>query len=378
MTMEIKPETGLTGLLEAFDSSHWPLVREAVEQTGGVLRQVELDAATHARIGSGLIRLVEHPKWEVRKALAHAALYLRHETFDRMLAVLGQDNHDLVRNAARRTLSRRSELSRTDLLKEQHGDLMLKWLQDLEERHGMQARNAVRKVAEKLQAQFIKELHHEMIKVISPLDASLEHIDAAIQGHRINRETLGRHARRAKERVKFLVAVLDSLYALTRERDLEFQTESLLSLMEEAVHLVRDRKPENAGLYAEFRIDPEITVEVNRHLLLQALTNIIQNSMEAYAGTQRAAEIAVAAIACNGARIQMTITDYGCGMSEEAVGDAFQLFATSKPHGTGFGLTMAKKIIESDHGGSVLLESAKGRGTKVIITLPREQEEREW
>ncbi len=377
--MEIKPETGLNGLLEAFESEHWTMAREAVEQTGNILRQLELDPATHARIGRGMIKLVDHHKWEVRKALAHAALYLRHETFDPILAKLSKDTHDLVRNAARRTLSRRSELSKSDRLKEQHGDLMLKWLQDLEERHGLPARNATRRVAEKLQAQFVTELNHELIKVISPLDGSLESLNAALQGgKRINRETLLRYARRAKDRVKFLLAILDSLYMLTKERDLEYQTESLLSLMEEAVQLVRDRKPENAGLHAEIRIAPQITVESNRHMLLQALTNIIQNSMEAYAGTQRPPEILVEATAHNGSRVRMTIMDNGCGMSEEAVGDAFMLFATSKPHGTGFGLAIAQKIIESDHGGAVYLESTRGQGTKVVITLPKEQEVREW
>ena len=77
-------------------------------------------------------------------------------------------------------------------------------------------------------------------------------------------------------------------------------------------------------------------------------------------------------------RVKLTITDQGSGMSEEAVHDAFRLFATSKPHGTGFGLTVAQKIIESDHGGAVHLESTKGSGTSMTIFLQQKQEGLEW
>ena len=363
---------------EALGSGQWDVVRGVVEQADAVLRQGGLDAAMHARIGRHLVQLAHHPKWEVRKSLAHAVLYLRHETFDQVMAVLDKDVHALVRNTARRTLSRRSDLSKTDLLKDQHGDLMLQWLEELEAKHGVMARNAARRVAERLQAQFVKELNHELIKVISPLDASLGNIEVAILGNRTHQEDQLRHIQRARDRVRFLSAVLDSLRMLTQKVDLEFQTESLVSMVEEAVHLVRDRKEENASLVLDLQIDPTITLEANRNLLLQALTNIIQNSVDAYADFRCHPLVTVTASICNSTRIQMMLVDHGCGMSKEAVKDAFQLFATSKPHGTGFGLSIAKKIIESDHNGTVYLESTKGKGTTVTIVLPKEQEGLEW
>ena len=58
-------------------------------------------------------------------------------------------------------------------------------------------------------------------------------------------------------------------------------------------------------------------------------------------------------------------------MSAEAQHDALTLFATSKPNGTGFGLPLAVKIIESEHGGRLSIESIKGRGTIVRIIIPK-------
>ncbi|MBF0181517.1 MAG: sensor histidine kinase [Magnetococcales bacterium] len=373
-----KPESGLDGLFHDFKSGQWTAVREAVDQAGAVLRQGGIEPAIHAALGERMVVLSGHDKWEVRKALAHACLYLRHESFDRIMAALGQDDHDLVRNAAKRTLSRRSELSRTDMLKDQHGDLMLRWLAELEAKHGLRARNAARKVAERLNAQFVKELNHELVKVISPLDASLENIEVELLQSRSDKEDLHRHTRRARDRVRFLSAILDSLKALTHDVDTEFQTESLLSMVDEAVHLVRDRRKENHRLDAQVSISSDITLDASRHLMLQAISNIIQNSLEAYDATAARCTVRVTGTVEDNGRIKLVIADQGCGMSEEVMKDAFQLFATSKPHGTGFGLTIAKKIIEDDHGGSVHPQSAKGIGTTMTIYLPPTQEGREW
>ena len=63
-------------------------------------------------------------------------------------------------------------------------------------------------------------------------------------------------------------------------------------------------------------------------------------------------------------------------MSDEVLADATVLFSTSKPGGTGFGLPLAVKIIESEHDGRLSLESRKGYGTtaRVIIPVHRQRE----
>ncbi len=61
-------------------------------------------------------------------------------------------------------------------------------------------------------------------------------------------------------------------------------------------------------------------------------------------------------------------------MSREIAQDAPKLFSTSKKeHGTGFGLPLAVKIVQSEHGGSLTIESDVGVGTTVIVILPIKQ-----
>ncbi len=71
--------------------------------------------------------------------------------------------------------------------------------------------------------------------------------------------------------------------------------------------------------------------------------------------------------------IKIAIADNGCGMSEEALRDCVLLYSSGKPNGMGFGLPLAKKIIEIDHRGTLSIESRDGVGTAVTVVLPVEQ-----
>src|SRR5438309_1308350 len=72
--------------------------------------------------------------------------------------------------------------------------------------------------------------------------------------------------------------------------------------------------------------------------------------------------------------IELTVTDTGLGMDEDTRSRGLELFFTTKRHGNGLGLSTVHQIVEQ-HGGTVTLQSAPGRGTRVIIRLPRLEDE---
>jgi signal transduction histidine kinase len=67
--------------------------------------------------------------------------------------------------------------------------------------------------------------------------------------------------------------------------------------------------------------------------------------------------------------IVVQVTDSGHGMSEEEVRDAFEPYFSTKEAGLGIGLALTRKIV-SDHGGSIELSSAPGRGTTALLRFP--------
>jgi signal transduction histidine kinase len=82
-------------------------------------------------------------------------------------------------------------------------------------------------------------------------------------------------------------------------------------------------------------------------------------------------------ISCNNIKIsgksyhQFKLSDTGMGMSEEVLSKIFTPFFTTKPEGkgTGLGLSVVYGIIQ-EHGGTISAQSAEGKGTTFIITLP--------
>jgi signal transduction histidine kinase len=70
--------------------------------------------------------------------------------------------------------------------------------------------------------------------------------------------------------------------------------------------------------------------------------------------------------------VELTMRDSGTGMTEEVRNRALDPFFTTKPHGkgTGLGLSMAFAFVRQSNG-YLTIETAPGRGTSIVILLPR-------
>jgi signal transduction histidine kinase len=109
-------------------------------------------------------------------------------------------------------------------------------------------------------------------------------------------------------------------------------------------------------------------IPLDENLMDQALHHLIDNAMEAMAGGgQLTLEVTPEAKG-----LRLTLRDTGAGIPPEDMPYIFDPFFSSKPHGTGMGLTKVHQVI-SDHGGEIEITSVPGQGTEVTIRLPRWQ-----
>ncbi|MDQ2710921.1 MAG: ATP-binding protein [Acidobacteriota bacterium] len=112
--------------------------------------------------------------------------------------------------------------------------------------------------------------------------------------------------------------------------------------------------------------DRPFAFEFDRDLLRVALSNLIQNAIQASSPKQ---EVSIeASIGDQDALI--SIRDYGAGIQAQHLESIFNPFFTTKPKGVGLGLALVAKIID-EHGGRIQVSSELGKGTVFEIMLPR-------
>ena len=270
--------------------------------------------------------------------------------------------------AAQQAALRRRDSRNASSLGKQHAERINSTLDDIEARYGLRGRGAVKRAAEQIANTFARELYHEIIRLLSPLAMSAERLRTQLSSNEVSHGVLREEADRIGQRVTHLRAVLNSMRAYTEQPTLKFTPEVLRELLEEASALTRTTGRDGGGPSINIQVPPDMIVEVSRARLVQALTNVLENAVESYDGLESRKPIEVRADAQEGL-VTVIIEDSGCGMSAEALADAVTLFATSKPNGTGFGLPLAVKILESEHGGRVELQSRKDSGTTVRLTF---------
>lgn len=114
------------------------------------------------------------------------------------------------------------------------------------------------------------------------------------------------------------------------------------------------------------------TVEADSGQLQQVLFNLLNNAAEALAEIPPGKRKVTILTAYSSSEdiIKLTISDNGCGMSEEDYGRVFRQHFTTKKTGHGFGLLAVKRAIKS-HGGKISAAPGPEGGASFTIELPR-------
>lgn len=115
-------------------------------------------------------------------------------------------------------------------------------------------------------------------------------------------------------------------------------------------------------------VEPEaegIKVLGNRSRLMQALSNVVLNAVQA---TPEGGAVTVG-VGCYNGRIHVRVHNTGSYIAPEVTKRLFVPFFTTKPTGTGLGLAIARHVVTAT-GGQVDVESDRDRGTTFTIDLP--------
>ncbi len=160
------------------------------------------------------------------------------------------------------------------------------------------------------------------------------------------------------------------------------ETTKLCAAISERLPLIRQILGEECPLIVSNK-ELEASIRVDKHLLTQALTNVIFNAKESYGNKPGKVEIDTGVEeldqtdanlyvgAAPGRYARITVKDSGCGMTAETLEKAFQpLFTTKSGQGhSGLGLSIVYAVVRASDG-FMIIESQPEKGTKVSIYLP--------
>ncbi|MBI1876441.1 MAG: HAMP domain-containing protein [Acidobacteria bacterium] len=214
-------------------------------------------------------------------------------------------------------------------------------------------------------AEMARQVAHDIKNPLTPIQLSAEHLQRV-------------HADRGKPLSPVLEGCLSSILLqvrLLRQIASEFSSFGSSPTPRPAptslAEVVRDVvRPYEAGLAQRIALDvrlpPDLPlVNIDRTLLARALTNIIENALHAMPGGGT-----LSISGDDGNLVRLDISDTGVGMDPEALARIFEPYFSTKATGTGLGLTIAKRNIEMI-GGTIEVQSARGRGTTVTLMMPR-------
>lgn len=231
-------------------------------------------------------------------------------------------------------------------------------------------------------------LAHEIATPLQVIKGRTETLER--KGKEVEPEVYARNLRIIGEQIDRVTALVRGLLNLSRRPDLKMKPVLVAELISEVADVL-DTEFQRGGVEVRIEPLPHATIEGDRSLLHQALTNLFFNAVQALEEREGGRVVVVRAQLhgdpvharsgrATSGRVAIEIEDNGPGISPDALDRVFEPFFSTKGagQGTGLGLSIARSVVE-EHGGliraeNVLVPGADGGievgGARFRIDLP--------
>jgi PAS domain S-box-containing protein len=203
-------------------------------------------------------------------------------------------------------------------------------------------------------------------EVKNPLNAMMIHVELLKE----RLEDSGADVRQSLEvigsEIRRLDRVVQGFLKFMRPQELTLKPVDLNAMLQSVCALL-EAESQSHGVRFVLELDAALpAVSADEELLRQAFINILQNAVQAMP-SGGAARIRTRPEGLDWVRV--VVTDQGVGIAPEDLDKIFKLYYTSKPGGSGIGLSVVYRIVQL-HDGTVEAKSQPGRGTALIVRLP--------
>jgi signal transduction histidine kinase len=176
------------------------------------------------------------------------------------------------------------------------------------------------------------------------------------------------HIGRANDHASEIIGQFRKL--LKRRSDQDVQEADLNAVIADAVDILSSEADQrHIVLDAKGRHEP-LLVRADPVHLLQVVLNLATNAMDAMADNAGdARRISIRTTLHRDSKVEVAVMDSGPGIPEQRLSEIFDTFYTTKEHGTGIGLSIARTIIET-YGGKIWAENRAEGGAALRFTIP--------
>ncbi|NPA92143.1 MAG: response regulator [Chloroflexi bacterium] len=221
--------------------------------------------------------------------------------------------------------------------------------------------------------------HAEKMAAVGRLTASMAHeVNNPLQAVRnslylashpgVDDDRRGKYLAAAQEEVERLVVLVRRMLDFYRPGNVELQLTELKPLVNRVLALMEEQLSRQ-GITVETDLPDDLPpVPAVEDQLQQVLLNLIINAMEAMPDGGKLYVLAWA----EDDHVVLAVEDTGPGIPPHMREQIFEPLVSTKPQGTGLGLTVSYGIISAHGGQFIVAEPRRGSGAAFHIVLPRE------
>jgi signal transduction histidine kinase len=229
----------------------------------------------------------------------------------------------------------------------------------------------------KLKSDFVSNVSHELRTPLSLIRLYAETLELGRISNPGKHQEYYEIIRKESERLTALINnILDFSRIEAGKKEYSFRETDMADLVRSTLDSYRFEIEQN-GFQFEQKIDNNLPqLRVDREAIARSLLNLVNNAVK-YSATEK--YLGVHLYRRNGG-VNLEVVDHGIGIPLKEQLKIFEKFyrvgdpLVHNTKGSGLGLSLVRHIVQA-HGGEVAVESAPGRGSKFIITLPVQNSE---
>ncbi len=172
------------------------------------------------------------------------------------------------------------------------------------------------------------------------------------------------YAQKIRKEIAVLSGVVNDFLAFARKHPLDARKVSIAELIDE-VAAMASPLAEDKSIDLRHEVDRKLHAQIDPEAINRALLNLVRNAIQA---TPDGGSVVLRAEIADDA-LRLIVEDSGPGIPADKHAEVFAPFFTTKQKGTGLGLALVKKSVDT-HRGTIRVEDATAGGARFVMELP--------